>query len=249
MHCIRDYSIGTAHANAILKVARSGRYLFTEDKEHTVELHEPLNVLVTTPMVQPRISPKCTFGPNAMEKYVEDLLTGGKGDFVYTYHDRLFNYPFVKDGITNVFDQIGAVMLMLETTPETRRAQAITWIPPVDMDSLAPPCLQRIQFLIRNNKLNMHVDFRSRDILSAMGPNMYALTRLQEMIARTVGVEVGYYSDTSISAHIYYKRDIYELKKYYPPKMLEDEIIAEIEKCSGKSKYFQTQLSTAKNLK
>lgn len=232
LYCIRDFSIGNAHSNAVLKVVHSGKYLKTEDNEETIELSEPLNIFVSTPLAEPRVSPKCTFGINAMEKYTEDLIVGNtKNDFAYTYHDRLFNYPYHNQKIKDSYllDQIGAIMLMLEETPETRRAQAITWIPPIDLDSKTPPCLQRIQFLIRNNKLNMHVDFRSRDILSAMGPNMYALTRLQEMIARTIGVEIGWYSDTSVSAHIYYKRDIYELKKYYPPQMLEKEIIAEIE--------------------
>lgn len=232
MYSIRDFSIGNVHANAVLKVAHSGKYLLTEDNEHTVELSEPLNVFVSTPMAEPRVSPKCTFGINAMEKYTEDLIIGNtKNDFAYTYHDRLFNYPYFDPQEIRqfAFDQIGIALIDLEESPETRRAQAITWIPPIDTKSKTPPCLQRIQFLIRNKKLNMHVDFRSRDILSAMGPNMYALTRLQEMMARTLGVEIGWYSDTSVSAHIYYKRDIYELKKYYPPTMLEHEIIAEIE--------------------
>ena len=45
---------------------------------------------------------------------------------------------------------------------------------------------------------------------------MYALTRMQEMVARTLGVHVGWYSDTSVSAHVYFKRDIAELTKFMP---------------------------------
>lgn len=218
MQIVRDFSIGNAHIQAVRRVVNHGKYVKTEDGEETVELNEPLNIFVATPMAEPRISKHCTFGEKAMEKYVEELLVGCENEFVYTYHDRLFGYPFSRpkdDGKTYRLDQINEVIVNLHKNPTSRRAQAITWIPPLDLFSDSPPCLQRIQFLIRGGKLNMQADFRSRDILSAMGPNMYALTRLQEMVAKLLEVEVGWYSDTSVSAHVYFARDIYELKKYY----------------------------------
>jgi thymidylate synthase len=215
MQVIRDFSIGKAHDQAVRRVIKHGMYLKTEDGEETVELNEPLNIFVSTPTHQPRIAPCCTFGEKAMEKYVHDLIEGcDKKDFAYTYHDRLFAYPLMRQDLH--LDQMNEVIVALKRNPMTRRAQAITWVPEIDLRSREPPCLQRVQLLIRGGKLNMSVEFRSRDILSAMGPNMFALTRMQEMIARVLGVEVGWYSDTSVSAHIYFQRDIYELGKYYP---------------------------------
>ncbi len=214
MQIIRDFSVGTAHGRAVERVVKRGMYLKTEDNEETLELEEPLNVFIPNPLEQPRISPSCMFRENAMEQYVSDLLNGSDKEFVYTYHDRLFAYPLMRDNL--VLDQMNEVLVALKRNPMTRRAQAITWVPEIDLRSKEPPCLQRIQFLIRGGKLNMSVEFRSRDILSAMGPNMYALTRMQEMVARTLGVQVGWYSDTSVSAHVYFKRDIAELTKFMP---------------------------------
>lgn len=210
---IRAPSIGYAHEQAIFKIMSDGIKVVTEDKEETFELPEPLNIHVATPMEEPRISPCNMFGTKSMEEYVNKLLTGETGDFSYTYHDRIFKYPSFKKDTT--IDQIAGVMAHIIKEQTTRRAQAITWIPDIDIMSKNPPCLQRIQFLLRNSKLNMYVEFRSRDILSAMGANIYALTRLQQMVANRLGTKIGWYSDTSVSAHIYYKRDEYELKKYY----------------------------------
>lgn len=219
MHVIRTYSIGRAHELAIDKVIKKGSYIKTQDNEETIELNEPLNVFVSKPLSQPLISSKNKFGINAMKGYTDQLLNGTNNEFVYNYHDRIFAYP---QFVGKPLDQIHELVEELKAFPTSRRAQAITWIPAFDNYSDNPPCLQRIQFLLRNNKLNMNVDFRSRDILSAMGANMYAFVALQLMVADKLGVDVGWYSDTSISAHIYFKRDMDELMKYFPYESAED---------------------------
>lgn len=217
MYNIRAHSVGSAHEQAIYKVMKDGVSVTTQDNEKTFELPEPLNIFIATPMATPRISPCSMFKEKAMEEYVHDLLIGKEGTFAYTYHDRLFGYPFAKPGSDDIFylDQINEVIVELKNSPVSRRAQAITWIPTIDLHNNSPPCLQRIQFLIRGGVLNMNVDFRSRDILSAAGANMFVLTRLQEMVARLLEVKMGWYSDTSVSAHIYYARDEFELKRYF----------------------------------
>jgi thymidylate synthase len=234
MFVIRCDSIGRGHELAVKKIIRDGGYLVTEDGEETLELKEPLNIHCSRPMTEPRIGAQCTFGPQAMEQYVRDLLEGTTGEFTYTYHDRLFGYPVTVSAFGDkgvkfaALDQINEVIVMLNKEPNTRRAQAITWVPQADLRSKAPPCLQRIQFLRRHGQLNMYVEFRSRDVLSAMGPNMYALTRLQEMVAKALGIKVGWYSDTSVSAHIYFARDISELTKYYDPFTTHEELVHEL---------------------
>jgi len=223
MEIIRDFALGKAHEQAIMRVCKKGNYVVTQDNEETIELNEPLNIFVATPLNEPLISPKNKFGEKAMRNYADQLLFGSNNDFAYTYHDRLFNYPDNNNQIETIIDE-------LLDNPTSRRAQAITWIPSIDLRNDNPPCLQRIQILLRNGKLNMHVDFRSRDILSAMGANMYALIALQTKISKRLDAAIGWYSDTSTNAHIYFKRDIEELTKYYNPFSTGQELCMEFRK-------------------
>ncbi|WOF16830.1 thymidylate synthase [Methanoplanus sp. FWC-SCC4] len=220
MFNIRAFSIGKAHEEVIKSILKHGVYILTEDGEKTLELPEPLNIHVNNPFADYMISPYNMFGEGAMKQYVHDLLNGTDSEFVYTYHDRLFDYPlskgdgFVGDGDGKGIDQIAYIIEKLKTEPNSRRAEGITWFPPKDTNSNNPPCLQRIQCFVRDNKLNMHVEFRSNDMLSALGANMYALVHLQKMIADELSAEMGWYSHTSVSAHMYYERDHEELMKY-----------------------------------
>jgi thymidylate synthase len=50
--------------------------------------------------------------------------------------------------------------------------------------------------------------FRSNDMLSAAGANMYALAHVQKSIADQLELPVGSYEHISISPHIYYIRDL-----------------------------------------
>ena len=219
MFNVRAFSLGKAHEEVIKTILKHGKYLVTEDGEKTIELPEPLNIHVKNPFEDYMISPFNMFGEGAMRQYVNDLLNGTENEFVYTYHDRLFDYPvgeseFKGDGDGNGIDQVEYIVEKLKTEPNSRRAEAITWFPPKDDRSDNPPCLQRIQCFVRDGRLNMHVDFRSNDMLSALGANMYALVHLQKMIADRLEADVGWYSHTSVSAHMYHERDHEELMKY-----------------------------------
>jgi thymidylate synthase len=225
MYNVRAYCIGKAHEEVIKTILKHGRFLLTEDGEKTLELDEPLNIHIRDPFTDYMISPHNMFGAGAMQKYVTDLLRGSESDFVYTYHDRLFDYPvavvgddgtrrFTGDGDGGGLDQIAYLTRKLAEEPASRRALAITWCPEKDMVSDNPPCLQRIQCFVRDGRLNMHVEFRSNDMLSALGANIYALVHLQKLIADGLGAGVGWYSHTSVSAHLYYARDYEELMRY-----------------------------------
>ena len=231
MYNIRAHSIGKAHELILQSILKHGKLVFTEDSEKTIELPEPSNIHIDNPFADYMISPHNRFGKKAMEKYVTDLLNGTDSNFAYTYHDRLFDYPVEKcmtlggdnngepvivgNGDGKGINQIQtSIVERLKEEPLSRRAEGITWFPKIDIESNVPPCLQRIQCLNREGKLNMHVEFRSNDMLSALGANMYALVHLQKMIADEIGIDIGWYSHTSVSAHIYYERDHEELMKY-----------------------------------
>lgn len=206
---IRTNTLAEAHILTCAAIYEDCIEIVTEDNEVTFEYPEPILVIVEDPLNEDMVSPLCGFGPLALEEYARDLIYGRDDElgFVYTYHDRLFAYYY--DG--RLMNQIDALVDKLRLEPNTRRAQAITWYPNIDLRSREPPCLQRIQCLIRNGRLNMSVDFRSNDCLSAMGQNMYALVKLQEVIANHLGLSVGTYTHYITCPHLYFKRDAEEL--------------------------------------
>ncbi|MDE2521550.1 MAG: thymidylate synthase, partial [Methanocorpusculum sp.] len=67
--------------------------------------------------------------------------------------------------------------------------------------------LQLVQCVVREGRLDMKVVFRSNDMLSAAGANMFALARLQEFVAKEVGVATGAYTHVALVPHIYFRRD------------------------------------------
>ncbi|WP_367279931.1 thymidylate synthase [Bacteroides sp.] len=211
MYLIRAPNCARAHELAIAKVLRYGILITTEDNEQTLELDEDLNIFIKTPLENPRTSQICKFGENGLKLYRDNLIHGDTNKFEYTYHDQLFHYGKNADSIYIAqIDQIQQCINHLKTDPTTRRAQAITWTPGIHPFTKYPPCLQRIQFTIRPTtepKVNMYAVFRSNDILSALGQNMYALTELQKWVADQLNIPVGTYSHTITVPHIYHIRD------------------------------------------
>ncbi|MHA1293092.1 MAG: thymidylate synthase [Promethearchaeota archaeon] len=109
-------------------------------------------------------------------------------------------------------NQIDYVVEKLKKNPNTRRAQAITWRPYIDPYSEDPPCLQRLFFRLKNNKLILQTSWRSRDLFKAWEANVNGMIRLQKSIANKLKVEIGEYVDFNNSLHIYGK-DIKEVKE------------------------------------
>jgi thymidylate synthase len=60
----------------------------------------------------------------------------------------------------------------------------------------------------------MKVVFRSNDMLSAAGPNKFALVHLQKHIADALGLPCGPYTHVSLVPHIYYRRDMNDLQAF-----------------------------------
>lgn len=216
MRIIRAPSIGTAHELVVKMVLEKGRLLNTEDDEATVEFDE-IAVRVENPLAEPMVSPHSRFSRKFMEKYADDLLNGTSSVFEYDYHDRLFNWGdrlCSAEGGPVSIDQIDYIARKLASSPVSRRALAITWNPLVDESLDDCPCLQLVQCLIRDGRLGMKVVFRSNDMLTAAGANMFALVHLQKAIADRLGVLPGSYTHISLVPHIYYIRDVNDLEPF-----------------------------------
>lgn len=65
------------------------------------------------------------------------------------------------------------------------------------------PCTLNIQVLVRDNKLNMIVNMRSNDIIWGLPYDIFMFTTLQEIIANTLGLELGWYLHRPGSLHLY----------------------------------------------
>lgn len=152
---------------------------------------------VANPLSEPMISRFFIGGFRELEQYRLEMLDGildwaiTAGREPYTYHDR---YK----------DQLQAVIDELRRDKFSRRAKLII-ARPEDITMADAPCLQYIQFFVRNGLLDCYALFRSNDALEAAFMNAYALIRLQERVAHELGVKVGTYTHKATSYHVYDK--------------------------------------------
>jgi len=65
------------------------------------------------------------------------------------------------------------------------------------------PCTINMQIIIRDNKLNMITNMRSNDIIWGLPYDVFMFTILQEVIANTLGYELGWYLHRPVSLHLY----------------------------------------------
>lgn len=129
---------------------------------------------------------------------------------VYIYFDRLANYPIDGgDVLSSSIDQIEVVRdglrEQIESGIDSNRTQAITWIPRVDARSNEPPCWQRLWVrYVGNGLVDVHLDWRSRDLFKAWPANMVAIV---DMLYREVMIpnncDITRILDFSDSLHIY----------------------------------------------
>jgi len=169
-----------------------------------------MTIHVEEPLKEPRISKLIICGPRELEQYRMEMLDGildfavdvdiereGKTEALedYTYHHRM----------TKPIDQLAFVVKELRRNQEMSSRRAVMGIRDNLQDSQLenPACMQSVQFLVRNGKLDMCVLFRSNDFAQAFFMNAFALTSLQERIAQELGLPVGTYSHTSNSMHVY----------------------------------------------
>jgi len=240
----RGRSLPEAYENALLTLYEDGCRIRTQyDKKDAdgafidpPSIDATMTIVVEEPNSEPRFSRCFPGGPEDLQEYRMEVVDGVKDHWVdhrdkkkwqYTYHERLTAYDIVggPGGSGLRRNQIDAVVEQLAKTPYSRRIQAITWQPWIDQDCDDPPCLQRLWFRILEDdagiwRLNMNVDFRSRDAFKASFMNMdvfiYWMTIIAERVSKRAGRQVllGRYCDTSASFHIYGK-DLEEFSKLF----------------------------------
>lgn len=146
----------------------------------------------------------------SLSKYVKSIHNKGKQGFVYTYPNRLQAHFINESGLIN---QIDVVIKRLSENLGSNRAVMVLYDPDVDSfeeddpEKLVEdiPCLNWVQVLVRNDILNLHVQFRSNDAYNAFPSNMMLITYLGMRITEKLNkqypnIKFGgiYYNATSV---------------------------------------------------
>lgn len=137
---------------------------------------------------------------NSVWNYFED--DDNKGILNGAYGERLRNWKGV--------DQIEEIYTKLKKDPYSRQAMAVIFDPVRDNKihsngkySKDIPCTSYFNFHIRDGKLNMHVVMRSNDLHKGFIYDAHNFMIIQNILAGWLEVEVGKYTHTASSLHIY----------------------------------------------
>jgi thymidylate synthase len=100
-------------------------------------------------------------------------------------------------------DQIGKIVELLKTDPNSRRMVVIAWEPGNAFESKLPACHYTFAFNVIEGRLNCHLTQRSGDIALGIPFNLAAYALLTEILAREGNLRLGLFSHTIVDAHIY----------------------------------------------
>jgi thymidylate synthase len=112
-------------------------------------------------------------------------------------------------------DQFTDLVAMLRDDPTSRQAILPIWRGEDLTHQGDRPCTLVLQFLLRDNKLELHVTMRSQDVWLGLGIDAFVFTQVQHTVARMLHVKTGKYVHHVGSLHAY-QRDwlkILELTK------------------------------------
>ena len=134
-----------------------------------------------------------------IEYYVRDYRNYADGDeIVGGYGPRLFSWRNV--------NQFASVVDLLKKKKDSRQA-VIQLFDALDLvgDYRDVPCTCTLQFMIRQGQLHLLAHMRSNDAFLGLPHDIFCFTMLQEVMAKTLGVELGKYKHMVGSLHIYDK--------------------------------------------
>lgn len=112
------------------------------------------------------------------------------------YGERLLSF--------NGINQLTNVIALLRGKESSRRA-VIQLFDATDLTGpyKSIPCTCTLQFIAREGRLNMFVSMRSNDAYIGLPHDVFSFTMLQELVARSIGLEVGEYKHCAGSLHLY----------------------------------------------
>ncbi|SHF24336.1 thymidylate synthase [Kaistia soli DSM 19436] len=122
------------------------------------------------------------------------------GDLGPVYGKQWRSWP-AADG--RVIDQLGAVVQMINKTPDSRRLIVTAWNPAEIEEMALPPCHLLFQFYVANGRLSCQLYQRSADIFLGVPFNIASYALLTMMVAQVTGLEPGDFVHTLGDAHLY----------------------------------------------
>lgn len=124
------------------------------------------------------------------EKFAED-----DGTVHGAYGPRIFGGPD---------SQIERIIDRLKKNQSSRKA-VIQIFEAADIQKIYNdvPCTCSMQFFVRSNRLDMMTYMRSNDAFKGLPHDIFAFTMIQEVLARSLGVELGTYKHAVGSLHLY----------------------------------------------
>jgi thymidylate synthase len=123
-----------------------------------------------------------------------------RGELGPVYGHQWRSWP-AQDGKT--IDQIGNVVRMIKTKPDSRRLIVTAWNP-ADVDKMAlPPCHCLFQFYVAEGKLSCQLYQRSADVFLGVPFNIASYALLTMMVAQVTGYRPGDFIHTFGDAHLY----------------------------------------------
>jgi thymidylate synthase len=245
---VEGRTLAESYERALVRLSEGGLAMKTQyDREgDPPSIDATMNITILEPLADPMIHKAFPGGIEDLREYVMELC-GAKDHWMknmndpedtrweYTYHWRLHDYgawkergPNGEQRIEGPFriDQIEAAAAKLASSPYTRQAQMITWMPSLDLDCYDPPCLQSLHYRLLEDEngvfwLNCNVRFRSNDAWGASFMNMFGFIQFnREIVAKRVGelagtrVELGRMNWHADSYHVYGK-DLEDFKRRF----------------------------------
>ena len=129
-----------------------------------------------------------------------DEWADARGDLGPVYGHQWRSWPG-RDGAT--IDQIGNVVEMIRTNPDSRRLIVTAWNP-ADVDKMAlPPCHLLFQFYVAAGRLSCQMYQRSADTFLGVPFNIASYALLTLMVAQVTGYRPGDFVHTFGDAHLY----------------------------------------------
>lgn len=189
---IYEETIEDAHKLALLQILFSGH----ETDSQYGKTKEIINMMITVKNPYNEV-----FANKLYENYGKDLVSPSLDSDTYTYGRLLCDY--------HGFNQINAIIKRLKYNLEDRAALASLWMPQKHLAQKSnQPCLSLVHVLIRNNKINLTAYIRSNDMFKAWPVNVAGLAYVNYYVWDKLkeeyeGLELGYITTISSSAHIY----------------------------------------------
>ncbi|WP_337171923.1 thymidylate synthase [Gemmatimonas aurantiaca] len=139
-------------------------------------------------------------GSNALDQishYISKYANDADNGIIHGGYGPRF---FAQRGI----NQIESVLTLLRSRPSTRRA-VIQLFSAEDIaaDHKEVPCTCTLQLLRRDERLHMVVSMRSNDAYLGLPHDIFCFTMLQEIFARSLGINMGRYVHFAGSLHLY----------------------------------------------